>query len=213
MKIKAPYNKDWKYYWGNQHLHYLNKDAPMIADDCIRSCEGCDVNPWVMVAVACVTSENFQAAPLDYFGVGLEGPLEDQIINASLHYINLQDTTELKITAAQAQQVDLVYQDFARYLESMAKNAKPKPLPQPPLPEPEPEPIPPAKPPKPTPVELPPKKEDPALPAKPGAWKITLAKVVGVLGAAGFIVKLFLPGAFASAYDLVLKILGLILGS
>jgi hypothetical protein len=204
-EIHSEYNKKWKVTNANLWLSQRYRECPLIADDILRAVSATTINPYVMFTVGCVTSQWYSLPKCDYFACGLEGSLEDQIVNASIAWQEKQEIGELNLNEGQLNTFDIVWRNLSRFMDAFL-DKPPDPLPKPPEPP---------KPPK--PPELPPTLPEPPTPPEapkaPGNWKNALGIWVGVLSAAMVVAKIFLPGPVSAVLDVILKLLKAIVGS
>ena len=234
-KVTSKYPTNWRVSNANLWLSQRYRENPLIADDILRACEGSNVNPYVMFLVGSVTSNFYSKQDVDFFACGIGGTLEDQVVNASIKYSEFENVGQLNLNELQLRQFDLLAISLYRFMIAMADRT-PKPLPVPPEPKPEPKPVPPKpptgwwdcpkcrmnNPPKGTQclrcftrrlgTEPEPKPKEPEVPSKPVSWKKSLTLVVSILAAAGFVIKMFLPGVAGQIFDVVINILQALLG-
>lgn len=185
-----------------------NHDHPLLADDCCRVCAPIGVD-WVAVfVIGAICTESFTkpVSGTDAFLTGKTGNTDEQLAAVAVVWKSKKTLEELPgITNKMLAQFDIVYPLAVSFLERMAAQQTPRPMPEP-TPPPVPKPTP-----KPTPAPLPstppvePKPDVP--PKKSGAWKSWLVALVGVMGAAGWLVKMFLPGWAIQVWDTVKAVL------
>lgn len=194
-------NKKWRITDANLWLSQRFRNCPLIADDILRACSNTTLNPYVLFVVGATTSQ-YYAKQCDYFACGLEGTLEDQIVNATIELQGFTTIEELELSELQLTQFDGLWAALERFLDGMVRDT-PDPLPQPEPPKP-----------KPAPKPEPEPQFPPSEPAKPPInWKATLAVWVGIVSAAMVVLKIFLPGPVAAIIDAILKVLNAIVGS
>lgn len=212
--LKSSLPPEYIFRYANQHFCMKSKEynkwndgtnGGMPATRIYRACMTSPLDWLLMCAVAAVKSDYWRKDPGDWFACGIGGKFDDQVVNASIQWQNLENTGDLRLNEMELQQVDLVYQDLCVFCAHMAEAEQGEPLPQPPPP---PKPVPPA--PVPTPVEPAkpePKPEEPKPPAAPGSWKKTSAMLAGVLGAAIIAAKIFAPGWVVLALEAIRQLL------
>jgi hypothetical protein len=188
-----------------------NHDHPLLADDCFRVCEPIGID-WVAVfVIGAICTESFTkpVKGTDAFLTGKSGDIDEQLAAVAKIWKDKKSIEQLPgINNKMLAQFDVVYPLAVSFLERMAAQHKPRPMPEPPPPAPIPAPVPkptPAPTPKPPPVETPKPPEVP--PKKSGAWRSWLVAIVGVMGAAGWLVKMFLPGWAIQVWDTVKAVL------
>lgn len=170
-----------------------------------KALSGTDLNPFLIAIIAAVRTKWFATLTneTDIFGFGFGGSIYDQTVMAISRFQDFAAVEDLpSLTETQKWQVRELYEKFVGYTQR--NPVGPAPLPVPPAPTPAPVP------PKPQPAPAPapePKPEDPKPePKKPFPWKGTLAAVVGIMGATGWIVKMFLPGWATQIWDTIVAI-------
>ena len=136
------------------------------------ACANTQVNPALMACIALIKSKKFLNGQ-DIFACGIQGTLEDQIVNAVNRYA-VMDPEELQLAQTQITSIELAYM----HLQSWIRN-QPEPKP-----EPKPEPVPP---PKPEPVPPPAKKKNP----HPSLVRFSV--YLGIIGTAITAASLFFP--------------------
>jgi hypothetical protein len=157
----------------------------------------------LMCAVAAVKSDYWRKDPGDWFACGIGGSFDDQCINASIQWQNMESTGDLRLNQLELQQVDLVHEYLLKFCVMLAKAEEGEQLPKPPPP-------PPPKPPKPEPIPPPPPKPEEPKPEapKPGVpWKKKCGTLAGVLGAAILVAKLAAPGWVVLALEALKQLL------
>lgn len=165
--LKAP-SPGWPFRYANMHLGMKSKEyskwndgtnGGMPATRIYRACMTSPLDWLLMVAVAAVKSDFWRKDPGDWFACGIGGSFDDQVVNASIQWQNLETTGDLRLSELELQQVDVVYQGLLVFGARMAEAEAGEPLPQPPPPPP--------KPPKPPEPPKPPHPEPPTAPAVP----------------------------------------------
>jgi hypothetical protein len=129
-----------------------------------------------MACIALIKSKKFLSGQ-DIFACGIQGTLEDQIVNAVNRYA-VMDPEELMLAQSQITTIELAYMHLQSWTRNQAEPPKPKPV-EPPKPKP-------VEPPKPKPVEPPAKKNPPAGLVKFSVW-------FGIIGTAIAAASLFFP--------------------
>ena len=168
-----------------------------------KALSGTELNPFLIAIIAAVRTKWFSSLTneTDIYGFGFGGSIYDQTVMAVSRFQDFAAVEDLpSLTETQKWQVRELFTKFVDYTE---KNpVGPAPIPEPPAPKPLPPPAP-----APIPEAPQPKPEDPKPePKKPFPWKGTLAAVVGIMGATGWIVKMFLPGWATQIWDTIVAI-------
>lgn len=177
---------NWPFRYANLHLGLKSKEyskwndgtnGGMPATRIYRACMTSPIDWLLMVAVAAVKSDYWRKDPGDWFACGIGGSFDDQVVNASIQWQNLENTGDLRLSELELQQVDLVYEGLFKYCALMSELEQGQTLPQPPPP-------PPPKPPKPEPIPPPPPKPEepkpPEAPKPPVDWKKPILAILGI---------------------------------
>lgn len=180
--------------YANMHLGLKSKEyskwndgtnGGLPATRIYRACMTSPLDWLLMVAVAAVKSDYWRRDPGDWFACGIGGAFDDQVVNASIQWQNLENTGDLRLSELELQQVDLVHDALFKYCALMSELEQGQPLPKP-SPPPPPKPPEPVKPPT-APAVPPPPPTAPAVPKPPVDWK---KPVLGILTLAATIAAL-----------------------
>jgi hypothetical protein len=204
-EVHSEYDKRWKITNANLWLSQKYRDCPLIADDILRAVSATTINPYTMFVVGCVTSQWYSATKCDFFACGIDGSLEDQIINAAIAWQDITEVGELKLSEPQLNTFDAVWKNFERFMNGMIIST-PEPLPKPPEPP---------KPPKPpeVPPQPPTQPDEPPTEPKPKQdWK-SWFKWVSIAAPIILLASNWLPMPWSMVAKVIVELIGKLFGA